>query len=139
MTLNEVPMPPVCREEILPLLAQFGITPEAAEAYGIPEPVLDDIADLVPLLPSSFRLPEVEVDEDDGMVVARWCSEDMRESFSLTFPGLGTVTGYHSRASADPAWKLPLDDRIRLSAKLSGLGIAALVQSHDPQASASCA
>lgn len=129
-------MPPVCREEILPLLAQFGITPEAAEAYGIPEPVLDD---LVPLLPSSFRLPEVEVDEDDGMVVARWCSEDMRESFSLTFPGLGTVTGYHSRASADAAWKLPLDDRIRLSTKLSGLGIAALVQSHDPQASASCA
>jgi hypothetical protein len=136
MMVVEVPMESVCREEILPFLALFGITPAAAEIYGIPEPVLDDIADLVPFLPSGFRHPEVEVDEDDGMVVARWFSADMRESFSLTFPGLGTVTGYHSRASADPAWKLALDDRTRLSGRLSDPGVAALVGA-DPHASPS--
>ncbi len=130
-------MPPVCRAEILPLLAQFGITSAVAESFAIPEPALDDIADLVPLLPSGFRLPEIEVDEDDGMVVARWFSEDMRVSFSLTFPGLGTVTGYHSHSFPDPAWKLPLDERNRLSAKLNDPRLAALVQSPDPQAIAS--
>lgn len=137
--LNEVSMSPVCRAEILPLLAEFGITSAAAESFAIPEPVLDDIAEIVPLLPGGFRLPEVEVDEDDGMVVARWFSEDMRESFSLTFPGLGTVTGYHSRSFSDPAWKLPLDDRSRLSARLSDPRLVALVQPRDPQATASLA
>jgi hypothetical protein len=127
-------MPPVCRAEILPLLAKFGITAAEAESFATPEPVLDDIAELVPLLPSGFRLPEIEVDEDDGMVVARWFSEDMRESFSLTFPGLGRVSGYHSRGSGDPAWKLPLDDRSCLSARLSDPRLAALVQTPDPQA-----
>lgn len=129
-------MPPVCRDEILPLLAEFGLTSTDAESFAIPEPVLDDIAELVPLLPSGFRPPEVEVDEDDGMVVARWFSEDMRESFSLTFPGLGTVSGYHSHNASDPAWKLPLNDRSRLSVRLSDPRLAALVQSNDPQASA---
>lgn len=129
-------MPPVCRDEILPLLAEFGITSADAESFAIPEPVLDDIAELVPLLPSGFRPPEVEVDEDDGMVVARWFSEDMRESFSLTFLGLGTVGGYHSRNAADPAWRLPLNDRSCLSAWLSEPRLAALLQHPDPQANA---
>lgn len=122
-------MQPVCREEILPHLANVGITPADAEAYGIPEAVLDDIACLVPLLPPGFSLPDVEVDEEDGMVILRWLSEDLRQSFSLLFPGLGSVTGYHSQSGGDPAWKLPLDDRARVSAKLRDSAVAALLRS----------
>lgn len=129
-------MPIACRNEILPLLAEFGITSAEAESFAIPEPVLDDIAELVPLLPSGFRPPEVEVDEDDGIVVARWFSEDMRESFSLTFLGLGSVGGYHSRNAADPAWKLPLNDRRCLSDRLSDPRLARLVQPPERQADA---
>jgi hypothetical protein len=103
----------ICREEILPVLLTLGITAEDATEYRIPEPVLDDIADVVPLLP--------------GAAVLRWFSPDIRQSFSLTFLGLGSVAGYLSSDQGDPAWKLSLTDRERLRAKLGAPAVIALV------------
>jgi hypothetical protein len=118
---------PAIHEDALQIVGAFGITAEAAKEFSIPEPVLDDMADLVPLLPPGFTIPEIEVDEDDGIVVARWFSADMRESFSITFPGLGTITAYHSRAFPDPAWKMALVDKARLMAKLSEASLTSLI------------
>jgi hypothetical protein len=117
----------ICREEILPVLLTLGITAEDATEYRIPEPVLDDIADVVPLLPGAFLQPEIEIDPDDGAAVLRWFSPDIRQSFSLTFLGLGSVAGYLSSDQGDPAWKLSLTDRERLRAKLGAPAVIALV------------
>lgn len=120
-------MTTICREEILPALLTLGITPEDIVEFSIPEPVLDDIAELAPLLPPAFRKPDIEIDQDDGTAVLRWFSSDMRQSFSLTFLGLGSVGGYLSTEHGDPAWKLSLQDSGRLQARLSLREVAAIV------------
>lgn len=116
----------VCRAEILPALAIVGIAEESAAAFSISEPVLDDIAEVASLLPQGCALPEIEVDED-GTAVLRWFSRDMRSLFSLTFLGLGSVTGYLSSDRVDPAWRLPIAETRKLSDRLTLPGIVSLV------------
>jgi hypothetical protein len=114
-------------KEIVPILARVGITPESTDAYSISLPVLEDIADVAALLPDEIEIPETEVDEDDGTVVLRWLSGDMRSSFSLTFMGLGSVAGYLSSDRHDPAWRIPLSERSRIVRVLGQEGVSALI------------
>lgn len=116
------------RPEILPALATVGITPEAASDFAMSEPVLEDIAAVVKFLPEQAAMPDVEVDED-GTAVLRWFSGDMRNSFSLTFLGLGNVAGYLSSERMDPAWKLAISDEVNVLARLSNERVSALVRS----------
>ena len=118
----------VCRAEILPALAIVGIAEQAAAAFSIPEPVLDDIAEVARLLPQGCAMPEIEVDED-GTAVLRWFSSDMRRLFSLTFPGLGSVTGYLSGERVDPAWRFPIAEAHRISDRLTHPDVVSLVVS----------
>ncbi|NTF17855.1 hypothetical protein G6L37_05530 [Agrobacterium rubi] len=116
----------VSQSDLLPALARIGITQEAARDHAIPDAVLEDIAAVAALLPNHSLIPETEVD-DDGTAVLRWFSSDMRQSFSLTFLGLGSVGGYLSTDRRDPAWRLSVDDGKRLSARLADVAVQCIV------------
>jgi hypothetical protein len=54
---------------------------------------IDDFISIAYLLQSNYRMPEVEVDQEDGSVHLIWSSKDKRRSFLLAFNGNGRVIG----------------------------------------------
>lgn len=92
------------------------------------ERVLLDIQQVAASFPSTTRAPEAEVDPDDGTVILRWLNEGATRSFSLTFMGKGSVTGFYSAEnSAEPAWKFNVSDAIRLAIKFSADDVQSLL------------
>jgi len=70
--------------------------------------------------PPLVSLPEIEVDPDDGSVVLRWITAEGKETFSLTFVGNGSVTGYFSSdTSAEPAWSAMVTEARKLATKFT--------------------
>lgn len=90
--------------------------------------VLRDIQLVASSLPSRTRIPEAEVDPDDGAVILRWLNENATRSFSLTFVGAGNVTGFYSADnSAEPAWKMSVSDATRLAIKFGAEVVQSLL------------
>ena len=107
------------RNDIAESLQQIGLSAADVEAFSIPDAVLRDLAEVMPLLPEGRVHPEIEVDEDDGSTVLRWFSPCMKHSLSFTFIGKGTVTGYVSTSPLESAWKVPVGDADFIRLQLS--------------------
>jgi hypothetical protein len=54
---------------------------------------VDDFISIAYLLQSNYRMPEVEVDQEDGSVHLIWSAKNNRRSFLLAFNGNGRVIG----------------------------------------------
>lgn len=91
------------------------------------ERVLLDIQQVLSLVAGEIKVPETEVDPDDGMVVLRWSGEGYTATFSLTFPGTGYVTGYLSKAEKVPAWRYRTDDVLAIARHISSDEVASLI------------
>ncbi|MFS8115184.1 hypothetical protein QD460_25960 [Rhizobium jaguaris] len=72
--------------------------------------VLRDIRSASVCLPQFVKMPEVEIEPDDGSVVLRWMDEAAIASFSLSFHGKSEVIGFLSTTeNSTPAWKCRVD------------------------------
>jgi hypothetical protein len=69
-----------------------------------------------------FAMPEIE--NDDGTAIIRWAKG--RNTFTLTFMGQGSVTGFVSDGEEVPAWKVETANAAELLEKLSWGRVAQL-------------
>jgi hypothetical protein len=91
-----------------------------SEAKAPSESVLRDMQTAAIALPHNMRRPEIEVDPDDGAVVLRWVLAATNRTFSLTFLGNGSVTGFlSSDDDPQPAWASRVNDAGRLVTRVS--------------------
>jgi len=98
------------------------------ETRGPSDSVIKDLKLALGSLPAGSKMPETEVDPDDGTVVLRWADISNDATFSLTFVGCGEVTGFLLEQSPCPAWKLDIrKDILRLRHKLNDGTVSNLI------------
>jgi hypothetical protein len=75
----------------------------------VSDAIKDDVQAAITNIVMPFRMPEVEIDEDDLSIILRWIGDN--ETFSLTFLGKGFVAGCLSKDSGvTPAWRYALTE-----------------------------
>ncbi|TBB25193.1 hypothetical protein ELH51_27315 [Rhizobium ruizarguesonis] len=90
--------------------------------------VLRDIRSVSVCLPQFIKMPEVEIEPDDGSVILRWTDDAATASFSLSFHGKGEVIGFLSATNdAKPAWKCKVDSFSVLAVRTSDEKIRSLL------------
>lgn len=85
-----------------------------------------DVRSAISGIVKPFRMPEVEIDEDDHSIVLRWLGDN--ETFSLTFLGNGLVAGCLSKENAvSPAWRYALTEGRLLKDRLGNSDVSRIM------------
>jgi hypothetical protein len=91
------------------------------------ESVRSDILNVVSNIVAPFDTPEAEIDQDDGTIILRW-SRERHGSFSLTFVGKGSVSGYLlNPEKPGKAWKLDVHDSFWLKTRFVGQTVSNVI------------
>lgn len=102
----------------------------AGEGSLAPTPATIQDVDLVlSALPASSIMPDIEVDDDDGVVTLRWMTTQQTKSCALVFRGDGRVTGVFS--TIDPprstAWSANVRDDTKIAIALDELSVREVI------------
>lgn len=82
---------------------------------------IDDFISMAYLLQHNYRMPEVEVDQEDGSVHLIWSARNNRRSFLLAFNGNGRVIGALSCLDGleYKPWAFSVSDEIAIASRLA--------------------
>lgn len=89
-------------------------------AKPLPQKLLDQLEQVLRLLPQDTQEPEVEVDPSDSSVAVRWWGPQEQSAFAMTFTGNGRVCAVTSCMDEvpPPSWDSEADDETKIIDKV---------------------
>ncbi|GGN51451.1 hypothetical protein GCM10011349_24030 [Novosphingobium indicum] len=93
---------------------------DGSDAAALPQKVLDQMEQVLRLLPQDTQEPEIEVDPSDSSVAARWWGPEGKSAFAMTFTGNGRVYAVASCVDEvpPPSWDSDTEDETKIIDKI---------------------